>query len=126
MIEVKEISDLKPHEMIIPSRLEEIKKQILITRGIDYPIIVDRKTGVILDGHHRYTCIKELWIKKIPCFLVDYFSPEIKVWTWKENEVPLGKEEIIKRALAGNILSPKSTRHTYNFLIPQIQYFLEI
>ena len=126
MIEEKDIPHLRPHEMTIPSRIEEIKAQILSTKSIDYPIIVDRESWVILDGHHRYTCAKELWITKIPCFLVDYFSSEIEVWTWRENETPPQKEEVIHRALTWNIFSPKSTRHTYNFLIPQVQYFLDI
>ncbi len=125
-IEAIHISCLIPHEMILPSRWEEIKKQILETKSIDYPLVVDKKSGVILDGHHRFHILQSLGCKKVPCFLVDYFSSDVEVSTWRQDEMAPKKEEVIQRGLAWDMYSPKSTRHTYNFLIPQIQYFLEI
>lgn len=46
------------------------------------PIIVDRKTLVVLDGMHRVAALERLNCKKIPCCLVDYENPAVTVGCW--------------------------------------------
>jgi hypothetical protein len=72
---------LIPHEDVSNHKLLDVISCIKNTRSI-YPIIVDRSTYLILDGHHRYYASLALKIRKIPALLVDYMDPRIKVGKW--------------------------------------------
>ncbi len=73
---------LKPHEALDPLELELFVKSIN-EKGIFYkPMLVDKTSFVILDGHHRWIALKKMGAKKIPCILLDYFDGEIKLYTW--------------------------------------------
>ena len=50
-VEMVEIDSLKGHEEVIPDNLET-RTAKLIGKGFYKPIIVDRESLVILDGHH--------------------------------------------------------------------------
>jgi uncharacterized protein (DUF1015 family) len=107
---IVEIEKLKEHEEIKPEYLEELKNQIRSDGVLKMAIAVDKDTYVVLDGHHRLHALKKLGCTKIPVTLVDYRSPNIKVFTWREGET-LTKEMIIKTALAGKRMPPKTSRH---------------
>lgn len=110
MDDIIAIEKLKEHEEIRPDYLEELKNQIKSDGILKMAIAVDKDTRVILDGHHRLHALKELGYTKIPVILVDYQSPNIKVLTWREGET-VTKEMIIKTALAGKRMPPKTSRH---------------
>lgn len=46
------------------------------------PIVVDRNSLTILDGHHRHQAAVILGLDKIPVILVDYLSEDIKIENW--------------------------------------------
>jgi len=72
---------------------------------------------LILDGHHRaFSC--ELLGKLIPCLIFEnYFSSDIEVRSGicYGNTVrhKITKEEVVLRAMIGQLFKPKSTRHYY-------------
>jgi L-serine kinase (ADP) len=105
-----EIEELKEHEEIRPDYLEALKNEILSDGILKMPICIDKNTCIILDGHHRLQALKRLGFRKIPCVLVDYQSPEIKVIAWREGET-MTKEEIIDTALSGKRMPSKTSRH---------------
>ncbi len=104
------IEELREHEEIRPPYLEELKNEILSDGILKMPIAVDRKTYIILDGHHRLHALKKIGCKKIPAILVDYLSPEIEVIPWREGE-KITKEMIIQTAMAGQRMAPKTSKH---------------
>ena len=105
-----EIEELKEHEEIRPDYLEELKNEILLDGILKMPICIDRNTCIILDGHHRLQALKRLGCKKIPCVLVDYQSPDIRVIAWREGET-MTKEKIIDTALSGGRMPSKTSKH---------------
>jgi len=105
-----EIEELREHEEIRPDYLEALKNEIQLDGILKMPICIDKNTCIILDGHHRLQALKRLGCKKIPCVLVDYQSPEIKVIAWREGET-LTKEKIIDTALSGKRMPSKTSRH---------------
>ena len=129
-IVIFEIEELREHEETRPDYLEALKNEIQLDGILKMPICVDKNTCVILDGHHRLQALKRLGCKKIPCVLVDYQSPEIKVIAWREGET-MTKEKIIDTALSGKRMPSKTTRHMI-FLngewkhISAIQMFIDI
>jgi len=105
-----ELKNLKEHEEIRPEYLEQLKNEILSDGILKMPIAVDKKTYIILDGHHRLHALKKIGCKRIPVILFDYQSPEIEVIPWREDEM-ITKEMIIQTALAGGRMPPKTSRH---------------
>ncbi len=68
-VKIVDISLIKQHEQIRKAHLKEIKAQIEADGFIDDPIIVDKNTMIILDGHHRFNALKLLGLHAIPVFL---------------------------------------------------------
>ncbi len=105
-----ELEVLKEHEEIRPEYLEQLKNEIQSDGILKMPIAVDKKTYIILDGHHRLHALKKIGCKRIPVILFDYQSPEIEVIPWREGE-NITKEMIIQTALAGRRMPPKTSKH---------------
>ncbi len=105
-----DLEALREHEEIRPDYLEELKNEILSDGILKMPIAVDKKTYIILDGHHRLHALKEIGCKRIPVILFDYQLPEIEVLPHREGET-VTKEMIIQAALAGRRMPPKTSKH---------------
>jgi L-serine kinase (ADP) len=105
-----DLEELKEHEEIRPDYLEELKNEILSDGILKMPIAVDKKTYIILDGHHRLHALKKIGCKRIPVILFDYQAPEIEVHPHREGET-VTKEMIIRTALAGRRMPPKTSKH---------------
>jgi len=105
-----ELEELKEHEEIRPDYLEELKNEILSDGILKMPIAVDKKTYIILDGHHRLHALKKIGCKRIPVILFDYQSTEIEVLPHREGET-ITKEMIIRTASAGRRMPPKTSKH---------------
>jgi hypothetical protein len=80
-IQSLEVDSLVPHEDVIRSKLLQTISNMKNHKAI-YPIIVDKNSLVILDGHHRYYSAKALGIRKIPAILLDYRDERIRVGKW--------------------------------------------
>jgi len=105
-----DLDELKEHEEIRPDYLEELKNEILSDGILKMPIAVDKKTYIILDGHHRLHALKKIGCKRIPVILFDYQSPEIEVLPHREGET-VTKEMVIRTALTGRRMPPKTSKH---------------
>ena len=101
---------IKEHEMIIKSHLKELMDDIESDGHIRNPIIVDRNSMVILDGHHRFNAIKHLGFSSSPVHLVDYQSRDIKVVAWRDGE-NVTKQMVVTAGLSGKLMVPKTSRH---------------
>lgn len=105
------IADLKTHERVNYSHLHELQDQISKDGCIKVPIIVDKNSLVILDGHHRLNCCKNLGFRKIPCMLVDYIAdPEILVSS-RRKSFKITKKIVVAAGLSGSLFPQKTTRH---------------
>jgi len=116
------IDELKPHEQGSPIYLELLRDEILRDQTLKYPIIADEKTGVILDGMHRWLVLKSLGYRLIPVLLVDAFqNPKIRVGRRRihrylsdsDREIPIS--EVIEAGTSGRLMKPRSTRHFFPF-----------
>jgi len=103
------LSELKGHEMPKKSRVEELKKNMKKRGVLIKPIVVDRDTGVILDGHCRCGALMSLGRSKVAVRFVDYNSEKIEVERWGGGEMT--KEEVREAGLSGRLMMPKSSKH---------------
>jgi hypothetical protein len=119
---------LKPHEEIKPRNRDKLLDMTKRWGGYTKPLIVDKKTGAILDGHHRYSIAGELNLMRIPVIAVDYLnddSIEVDVWP-AANIDSLTKKEVIEMSLSANVFPPKTSRHRVADYLPPIHVPLEV
>ena len=120
-IEVLDIETLRGHEEVIPSNLKSrIAK--LQERGFYKPIIADRSSLVILDGHHKWTAARNLGLARVPVLLVGYLvdrSVEVDVWP-DCGKSSITKQEVLEMGMSDSLFPPKTSRHTLPFKIPSI------
>ena len=120
-LDVLDIGSLRGHEEVIPENLEK-RTAKLLERGFYKPIIVDRGSMVILDGHHKWTAAKSLGLARVPVLLVDYLADggvEVDVWPDCGKD-SITKHEVLEMGLSGGVFPPKTSRHTLPFKIPSI------
>lgn len=75
-----EISRLRHHECV---REDRTKWMMGSLKGNEYfgpPIVVEKNSYVILEGHHRVNSLKRMGYRKVPAVLVDYGKIGVKSW----------------------------------------------
>ena len=104
------IDVLKQHEQVLRSNMAAVEHDLLRDGVVRDPIVVDRKTMIILDGHHRYNVLKRMGATYVPVYLVDYASSVVQVGSWKPG-VRVSKSDVVRAGLSGHLMPPKSSRH---------------
>jgi len=121
-----EVNKLKCHEQVVESHVKEVMKQIETDGYLKRPVIAEDTNYIILDGHHRFTALKRMGVRKIPVFLVHYESDSIRVFLRrKELMKDLIKEIVLKRGAERILFPPKTTRHLIKNRPKIINYPLE-
>ena len=121
-VELVPVETLLPHEKVEEHRVDNLEKMTLRWRAYTKPLLVDRKTGTILDGHHRTKVAVRMELQCLPCVLVDYLEDDgisVSVWPNSGRE-SIQKEEVIEAALSGNLFEPKTSRHMLSAHLPPI------
>ncbi|OQR99334.1 hydroxymethylglutaryl-CoA lyase, mitochondrial precursor [Thraustotheca clavata] len=122
-VHLVKIEWLKPHEAIVSrEKIESLLAATLSWGGYLEPLLVDRQTGAILDGHHRYTVGLELQLQQLPAILVDYMDDSsITVQVWPGSRLSsMSKYDVLLMALSAHTFPPKSSKHAYPFSLGTI------
>jgi len=108
-IEELSVNSLVPHEKVLLGKKDILKNNLKYKDDdiIISTIIVCSESNLIIDGHHRYTALKELGYNKIPVTVINYFSNHIIT----DEKDSLSKNKIINNSLNGNLFEPKTTKH---------------
>ncbi|MEM2249413.1 MAG: pyridoxal-phosphate dependent enzyme [Candidatus Bathyarchaeia archaeon] len=78
--------------------------RFLKTEVVDVPLIMDKRTGVLIHGYEAFQALDLLSVEKAPTFRVNLKEVEIKA----SNMENFSKERIIKAGIKGPKLPPKS------------------
>ena len=119
-----EVSTLRPHEEIKPKSLKKMVDAIQKRGGYIKPILIDRVSRAILDGHHRYNSALQLKLRLIPAIEVNYLedeSIEVRSWPGKEH-LEIDKQAVLKMAMSGEVYPPKSSKHSISADYPSCFY----
>lgn len=81
-IAVRPVDDLRLHEHVVRDHVDRLAAAIERDGVLRDPVIVDRETGVILDGMHRCTVLDRLGCTAVPVCEVPYADERIVVETW--------------------------------------------
>ena len=120
------IDALKPHENIIEDRIEGLLESLKRIGVLVKPILVDAKTMIILDGHHRVEALRRIGARMIPAILVDYDNEGlVRVSSWREG-VRVTKDDVRRAGLSGNLMPPRTSRHIVSFKIPDVNIPIDV
>ena len=108
-----ELARLRGHERTDETRCNALKAEIESDGMLFRPIVVDEKTNVVLDGHHRLAALKRLGCLKIPVCYVIYTSDNIGVMSMLRS-LKITKPMVVQAALSEDPFPPKTTWHYVN------------
>jgi nicotinamide mononucleotide adenylyltransferase len=120
-VRLTETKKIKPIEKVMKRHLEYLEEAILSTKIVLEPLIVDEKTGALLDGSHRYAILLKLGCQYMPVRFVDYDHEAIFVGSLLQHRFLTDKRKILtkelvrKTAQSGSIFEPRTTRHFFPF-----------
>ncbi len=81
-LDIASVDELFLHEEIVPSSLRQLIDSLKRSRVLSDPIIVDKKSGVVLDGTHRVSAFREMEFPYILVAYVDYSNKLIQLKRW--------------------------------------------
>ena len=113
---------LRPHALTRPKKVDELEKMTNRWNAYVLPLVVDKNTGVILDGHHRHQVALRLGLQCLPCVQVDYIGDEtVELEAWPNcGRDSITKEEVVQAGLNGDLFDPKTSRHRLSDHLPPI------
>ena len=82
LLALRPVKTLKPHEETVRLSLDALVALLRRDPVLRHPILVDEKTGLVLDGTHRLAALVELGCQFAPCALVNYQDSRIMVERW--------------------------------------------
>ncbi|MCK5461228.1 ParB N-terminal domain-containing protein [Candidatus Gracilibacteria bacterium] len=106
------VTQIFPHEEIDEEHLVKLEEKMRNDGLWKKPIVVDRNTKVILDGHHRWHIAQKIGLKTIPVVEWDIFDENIMVRPFRK-DFPVYKELVLKRGKSGLLLPFKTTKHVW-------------
>lgn len=102
-------AELRPHEEYLAERLDEVGCEVIRLRVWTVPLLVERHTLIVMDGHHRLAFALREGLFRVPCLLTDYETVSVES---RHPGLSVTPAEIIRRGISGNLYPPKTTRHT--------------
>lgn len=111
------VSDLKPIEGHIEDKVPQLAAQIEHDGVWTQPVVIEEEHMLILDGHHRYQVALGMGLKRIPVVALSY--DDIELWSLRP-ECSVSREEVIARAISGDIYPKKTVKHDFKKVFPQV------
>lgn len=109
-IELVDVEKLKPIEDYDVNRISAVREAVVKGGFWTQPLVIERDSFLVLDGHHRLELAKNLGLKRLPVIRFDY--SEVDIWTLKE-EIPIDKNKVIANAISGRIYPYKTVKHKF-------------
>jgi len=81
-VDLAEVGDLVPHEEVELLRLLFVKNSIESAGRMFKPVVVDLRSGTVIDGHHRLAALRALGFKYVPAVFVDYWRDVERIGGW--------------------------------------------
>ncbi|MDE9483929.1 transcriptional regulator [Xenorhabdus bovienii] len=106
------LEKLHPHEETDPINLVILLEKIHREGQWRIPLIIDKDTGIIMDGHHRYNVAVISGFLVVPCYEMSYSSGKVMIFDWETGHSFCYKR-IIDCVKSGRLFPPKTTRHYF-------------
>jgi ParB-like chromosome segregation protein Spo0J len=110
IIELIPIERILPNEEHDEARLLEVLDSMTRSGRWTVPIVLERASLAVMDGHHRLAAARRLSLPRVPCVLLDYAQVDVQA---RRPEFRVDAAHIVARSLARNLYPPKTTRHIF-------------
>ncbi|EPJ53938.1 MAG: hypothetical protein OFPI_08660 [Osedax symbiont Rs2] len=117
------LDSLIPHEHYDRQHALTLAEKIQFEGIWNQPLLVDKSSHIILDGHHRLVAAQLLCLYVIPCFCLDYDDNKIIVDSWRDDFYV--DRKVVRQAAKGDLLPIKTSRHHYAAIFPKQVFSLE-
>jgi len=115
-VKLVELESVKPAEYMNVKEVSLLYANMLKTGIVNHPILIERESRVILDGHDLFYSLDLLSAAKIP--VIEIELSKVRVKSLQHGLKPITWEKIIEAGINGPKLPPKSFRVLVE--IPQI------
>ncbi|MGQ9596708.1 MAG: pyridoxal-phosphate dependent enzyme, partial [Thermoproteota archaeon] len=112
-VELLSIESLKPVELMNTKEVLPVYTQILKTKTVNRPLIIDEETGIILDGHNVFYALDLLLAERVP--VVKIKASETRLQSLQQGLRPVTIESIIEAGFKGPKLPSNSFRVLVDF-----------
>ena len=110
-IEFIDVTTLRHIEGFSARRVTWLAKKIT-TEGVwRVPLVLERKHHLAMDGQHRMEVAKRLGLAVVPALLYRY--DEVEVWSLRPDNYTVSGDEVVARALSGDIYPYKTAKHRF-------------
>jgi hypothetical protein len=107
---LRPVGALRPTEEHHAEHARSLTQQIARAGVWTTPVLIERTSKAVMDGHHRLTAAKALGLALVPCIELAYGDPRLLLTSWRE-DVVVTPEWVIAAALSGQPMPPKTSRH---------------
>lgn len=109
------IGRIRPSECHDPKQATVLAK-MMRDKGVWHtPVMLERRSLTVMDGHHRLAAARLLELKFVPCLLLDYNQVEVNTARAGYLVTP---QEIVRRAQMEDLYPPKTIRHLFSSPLP--------
>ena len=116
-ITLTDISAIRATEEHSESAARRLQTEIDTTGVWTTPLIIDRESMGIMDGHHRFAVAKALALALVPTMIVSYEDDFVHLKAWRPNQ-HFTPDDVRRAAKHGQILPRKTTRHVFDIPLP--------
>jgi len=114
---------LRASEEVDPADVERLAARIAQAGHWTTPIPIERSTGIIMDGNHRWHAARLLRLTHLPCIPIDYGDARVRILRWDDgSDFPV--TDIHATLSSGRVLPYKSTRHLFAPPLPELRHTL--
>jgi hypothetical protein len=107
LIDLKDIIETEEH---LHDRVIWLKGKIIEERVWRIPLILERNTLAIMDGHHRFNVAKLIGLSRVPAILLDYEQDYVILTSWR-GDVYIDKNVVFDFIYKRKLFPHKTTRH---------------
>lgn len=118
------IAAIRPSEEVDEQSVVQLAERILSEAMWIAPIVIEKATGVVMDGNHRLRAGRMLGLTLLPCIHLEYGDPRVSVQDWHTGS-PFQIEAIFHAINQDRVLPYKSTRHSFDPPLPTTSISLE-
>jgi hypothetical protein len=117
-VQMKDTGFFRVSEEVIEEDVAALAARIAADNCWIAPISVERNTGIIMDGNHRWHAGVRLGLAQLPCILLDYADPRVTCYEWTVDEC-FDIDSIFRVIMGGQVFPYKTTRHLFSPPLPR-------
>lgn len=112
-----------PNEQHVEARMLEVIESMSSSGRWTMPIVLEKDSLAVMDGHHRLAAARHLALSRVPCLMLDYGQVTVEA---RRIGYCVDAEQIIKRSRSQMLYPPKTTRHIFSHALPPCDVDLSI